>query len=84
MNTPGTNRDAQPASIDCTACHGAILVNDGRYHVDDRNYHLDCYDRLRADRIFAAGCCSTFSAITGEASSSPLPSACRMSSRTGP
>ena len=46
MNTPGTNRDAPPAFMQCTACQGAILVKDGRYHVYARNYHPDCYDRL--------------------------------------
>jgi hypothetical protein len=46
MNTPGTNRDAEPASIHCTACQERILVKDGQYHVDGRNYHPDCYDRL--------------------------------------
>ena len=54
MNTPGTNRDAEPASIHCTACQEGILVKDGQYHVDGRNYHPDCYDRLRVDRLFAA------------------------------
>ena len=46
MNAPGTNRDARPAFIHCTACQGAILIEDGMYHVDERNYHPDCYDRL--------------------------------------
>ena len=46
MNTPGTNRDTRPAFIQCTACQGAIRVKDGMYHVDERKYHPDCYDRL--------------------------------------
>jgi hypothetical protein len=55
MNTPGTDRNAQPASIYCTACQGAILVEDGQYHVGVRSYHPDCYDRLRAQTLVAAG-----------------------------
>ena len=45
MNTPATNRHA-PTFVQCTACQGAILVEDGMYHVDERKYHPDCYDRL--------------------------------------
>lgn len=40
-----TMAEQNAAAVVCAACHKPIERGRGRYSVDDRHYHPDCYDR---------------------------------------
>jgi hypothetical protein len=39
--------DKDPAEIVCAACGKPIDRTEGRYSLQDKDYHPDCYDRER-------------------------------------